>query len=188
MYTIEHIVVMVLSNDKRRELLSHVFAMIKNKQPFEHIIIPEIVNGVYKSMNPLHYACMTDNSEATEWLLKNGADVNFATSDGFTALHWAAMKGHFECLQQLLKIENVIIEPLTVCEWTPLARAIQRLPDVGPDGDTYTRLRSHQLQLCIEVLLQRGSRLDIVGERIGKISILTGASRTFTVCFGKRAI
>ena len=47
-------------------------------------------------------AAMQGDRDAVRSLLKQGADVNAAQSDGMTALHWAAMKDDVEMAKMLL--------------------------------------------------------------------------------------
>ena len=52
--------------------------------------------------NPLMWATQNDQSACVEYLLQRGADVNVATSDGWTALFDAANSGALEAAQQLV--------------------------------------------------------------------------------------
>ena len=47
-------------------------------------------------------AAQAKNAAAVKKLLKDGADVNAATGDGMTALHWAALTGDVELTEMLL--------------------------------------------------------------------------------------
>jgi len=52
---------------------------------------------------PLHYAAMTNNSEAASILLENLAKVDPVDSTGWTPLHWASNNGHLEVALVLRK-------------------------------------------------------------------------------------
>src|SRR3989442_8658160 len=52
--------------------------------------------------SPVADAAMQGDRDATRSLLKQGADVNAAQSDGMTALHWAAVKNDVELARMLL--------------------------------------------------------------------------------------
>ena len=49
---------------------------------------------IYHDRYPLHYAAQDGLSDIIELLLKHGARVNAATSEGYTSLHIAAENGH----------------------------------------------------------------------------------------------
>jgi ankyrin repeat protein len=154
------------------------------------------INTVYKSLTPLHFACLVNKPQAVQWLLDHGADVDFATEDGFTAIHWAAMKGHFDCLRLLLD-RGAKVDPETITEWTPLSRAMQRLPNI--EGDTVVDpVVLGQYEKCIELLLLHGAKLDVVSKRLsnvscygsnrndrGKISVKCTGTRTVSITFGR---
>ncbi len=96
-------------------------------------VTPDNVNYIDKqrSMTLLHTACYYDRPHCVNMLLRCGADVNLSTDDGFTALHWAAMLGHRECVMLLLSEKGVNVNPVSVSGWTPLARAFSRLTPAG---------------------------------------------------------
>jgi hypothetical protein len=127
------------------------------KQPF--VVIPlELLNAVHNSMTPLHLACMSNNPSAVQWLINAGANVDLATCDGFTALHWAAMRGHVCCLELLLKA-NAFADPLSITEWTPLSRAVWRrsFATKAKGDDEYDRLTE-----CMMLLLTYGAQIRLV--------------------------
>lgn len=43
--------------------------------------------------------------EATDLLIKNGADVNTVDNGGFTSLHWSAHNGNFVNLVEVLELK-----------------------------------------------------------------------------------
>ncbi|XP_063234605.1 ankyrin repeat and protein kinase domain-containing protein 1-like [Bacillus rossius redtenbacheri] len=51
---------------------------------------------------PLVYAARWDRLAVLKLLKERGADLNSATSDGETALHWAAWEGHLEVVRYLV--------------------------------------------------------------------------------------
>jgi ankyrin repeat protein len=65
-------------------------------------------------------AAMQGNKDAVRTLLKQGADVNTATADGMTALHWAVQKGDVELAQTLLYAGANVKATTRVGAYTPL--------------------------------------------------------------------
>ncbi|VUZ38661.1 unnamed protein product, partial [Hymenolepis diminuta] len=57
-------------------------------------------------------------------LLSNGGDPLEVTCGGNTALHWAAARGHLECVSGLIEY-GVPLDPMNECEETPLMLAAQ---------------------------------------------------------------
>ncbi len=181
-------------------ILWFVFKAIKNDDPESLGQLKWLVahiDTIYKSLTPLHFACVVNKPWAVKWLLEHGANVDFATEDGFTAVHWAAMKGHHDCLKLLLN-HGAAVDPETITEWTPLSRAIQRLPNVGVDNPNPNDIATlKQYEVCIEILLLHGARLNVVSKRLsnvscyglnkndhGKISVRGMGTNTILVMFG----
>lgn len=65
----------------------NVFAEVKNE----------------KKLNALHISAYHGHAKNVEYFVKLGFDVNEVTKHGETALHLAAMNGHLDCVQSLLK-------------------------------------------------------------------------------------
>ena len=61
---------------------------------------PSILWG--NSEMPLHAAAKIGNIDVLEVLLEHGANVNAQAEDGFSAIHFAAQRGHHDALQFLL--------------------------------------------------------------------------------------
>ena len=57
-------------------------------------------------MMPLHCACWKGQTDATEFLLNNGAQIAESDTSLKTALHWTVQFGHFETLLTLLKVQR----------------------------------------------------------------------------------
>ena len=60
-------------------------------------------------------------------LITAGADVNAADNDGWTPLHWAAYKGHVECVRLLLAAPGIDVNKADKNKkygWTPLIWAV----------------------------------------------------------------
>ena len=74
---------------------------------------------------PVADAAMRGDVEAVRTLIKSGADVNAAQGDGMTALHWAAMDGHADIAEVVLRA-GASVDPLTrLGAYTPLHLAAQ---------------------------------------------------------------
>ncbi|MDR3623121.1 MAG: acyltransferase family protein [Paludisphaera borealis] len=56
-----------------------------------------------RGMTPLLWAALADRAEAAELLIRRGADVNAAASDGGTPLHAAAFLGHEKAVATLIQ-------------------------------------------------------------------------------------
>ncbi|MEP7118263.1 MAG: ankyrin repeat domain-containing protein [Acidobacteriota bacterium] len=71
-------------------------------------------------------AAMRSDAAGVRTLLKSGADVSAAQSDGMTALHWAALNGDLKTMDLLL-VAGAARDALTrVGAYTPLHLASQR--------------------------------------------------------------
>ena len=55
----------------------------------------------------LHFAAESGNLLKTRMLISKKESVNVTDSNGWTPLHYAAMKAHFEVCEELLKTKNV---------------------------------------------------------------------------------
>lgn len=58
--------------------------------------------GNIDGLTALHHACIDDNPELVEFLLKKGADVNCADNEGWSPLHATASCDHIEIARLLL--------------------------------------------------------------------------------------
>lgn len=96
--------------------------------------------------SPVADAAQNGNVEQVRELLRQGADVNAAQSDGLTALHWAAMNNDTE-LAGVLLYAGATVRPLTrVGGYTPLhlaarnghAEVINVLLEAGADANVWT--------------------------------------------------
>jgi ankyrin repeat protein len=69
---------------------------------------------------PVADAAMRGDIDAVRQLLRDGADVNAAQSDGMTALHWAADRGEVEIAEVLLYAGANVGAITRIGEYTPL--------------------------------------------------------------------
>ncbi|XP_065888453.1 ankyrin repeat domain-containing protein 39-like isoform X4 [Dysidea avara] len=102
-----------------------------------------------------HYASRNGHHEVCEALLKGGADVDFQTRGGATALHRAAYMGHMSIVQLLLNHRaNVMLQ----------------------DGDGKTAL--HKSHLVIHTGIKLVAYLTCMHATDSKSSISTNMSQT----------
>ncbi|MYC76044.1 hypothetical protein F4X10_09820 [Candidatus Poribacteria bacterium] len=69
----------------------------------QHIAEGADVNALHFEMPPLTWAAMAGQTEAVQFLLENGADVNTKSRDGGTPLHGAAFFGRTDVAKLLLE-------------------------------------------------------------------------------------
>jgi peptidoglycan/LPS O-acetylase OafA/YrhL len=74
-------------------------------------------------LTPLLWAALADRAEAVELLIRRGADVNFAASDGGTPLHGAAFLG-LETTVRTLVENGAEVNPANKMGQTPLDNAM----------------------------------------------------------------
>src|SRR6516165_373854 len=70
--------------------------------------------------SPVADAAMRGDKDGVRTLLKQGADVNAAMSDGMTALHWAADRGDVDLAGMLLYAGANPNAMTRIGEYTPL--------------------------------------------------------------------
>ena len=129
---------------------------------------------------PLHDAAKSGNLEALSKLLSSGEDVNAADRLGGTALHAAAMHGHDDVVDALLKAEGIAVDKPDRSKLTPLyraavaerARAVKALikagasPRVKKDGESILEKVLHKpAGAVLEALLAGGALPPSGGEK-----------------------
>lgn len=100
--------------------LPAVKAILQNEQAKKFINLPVIaLSDQSESASPLHVACHYGRTEVVEFLLEQGADVNFITGEGASALFFACCSGHTKIVELLLKkLKNNADIVSTVCNGT----------------------------------------------------------------------
>jgi ankyrin repeat protein len=108
--------------------------------------------------SPVADAAMRGDADAVRTLVRQGADVNAAQSDGMTALHWAALNGDVKILDVLL-VAGAGTESLTrVGGYTPLhlassrgnAPAVARLLEAGSKPKAVTATGVQPIHLAAQ--------------------------------------
>ena len=96
--------------------------------------------------SPVADAAERGDLEAVRALLRDGADVNTAQSDGMTALHWAASRNDAEIARTLLYAGATVRATTRLGGYTPLhlasragsAEVAKQILEAGADANVYT--------------------------------------------------
>ena len=138
-------------------------------------------------------AAMHKDVDGVRTLLKGGADVSTAQSDGMTALHWAALNGDLETMDVLL-LAGATREALTrVGAYTPLhlasqrghGAAVARLLAAGAKAGPVTSTGVQPLHLAAEsgdveavkALLDSGAEINVVDTTHGRTPLVFAVSK-----------
>ena len=138
-------------------------------------------------------AAMHKDVDGVRTLLKGGADVSTAQSDGMTALHWAALNGDLETMDVLL-LAGATREALTrVGAYTPLhlasqrghGAAVARLLAAGAKAGPVTSTGVQPLHLAAEsgdveavkALLDSGAEINAVDTTHGRTPLVFAVSK-----------
>ncbi len=138
-------------------------------------------------------AAMRRDVDGVRTLLRSGADVSAAQSDGMTALHWAALNGDLKTMDVLL-VAGAAREALTrVGAYTPLhlaserghGAAVARLLEAGAKPGPVTSTGVQPLHLAaqagdveaVKALLDRGAAIDAVDTTHGRTPLVFAVSK-----------
>ena len=105
-----------------------------------------VVGAAGPSDSPVADAAERGDLEAVRELLRNGADVNTAQSDGMTALHWAATRDDVEIARTLIYAGATVRATTRLGGYTALhlaaragsAGAAERILEAGADPNVFT--------------------------------------------------
>ncbi|EAY21792.1 hypothetical protein TVAG_238180 [Trichomonas vaginalis G3] len=92
----------------------------------QHYLIqnPQLIQSCFDRVGyPLHCAVFNDRTEAVEYLIKKGADVNQQGALGQTPLHYAVQGDVVEIFNLLLKAPNIVIDSEDYAGDTPFVVA-----------------------------------------------------------------
>ncbi|XP_047130616.1 putative ankyrin repeat protein RF_0381 isoform X5 [Hydra vulgaris] len=78
-----------------------------------------------QGLSALHIAARYNQPDCVIVLLENGADANKKDNFGFQACHDASLKGHYECLYNILKYQKFPVSVKDLDYITPMFYAIQ---------------------------------------------------------------
>ncbi len=152
-----------------------------------------VARAMAAAESPVADAAMKNDATGVRGLLKGGADVNAAQSDGMTALHWAALNGDLATMDLLLTA-GATRESLTrVGAYTPLhlasqrghAAAVARLLDAGAKVAPFTATGVQALHLAaqagdvaaVKALLDKGADIDATDKTHGRTAAVFAVSK-----------
>lgn len=107
---------------KKRHLPA-VISLFKAAETTGKKIDIEYKNGE-SGMTALHAAVIKGDTALVKLLLKNGANCNAKTNEGYTALHYAAEYNRLEIMHTLIMQEHLDINPAASKDATPLHFAV----------------------------------------------------------------
>ncbi len=126
--------------------------------------------------SPVADAAERGDLEAVRALLRDGADVNTAQSDGMTALHWAASRNDAEVARTLLYAGATVRATTRLGGYTPLhlasragsAEVAEQILKAGADPNVYTTTGVSALHFAadadapevVAVLAAHGAQVD----------------------------
>src|SRR5574337_1866696 len=84
----------------------------------------EDIDAIHAGMTPLMWATQLKSPEMSEALVGAGADADYATDDGETALHVESFEASNECVRALLR-HGADVNAMTDLGKTPLMNAAQ---------------------------------------------------------------
>ncbi|TAK58171.1 MAG: ankyrin repeat domain-containing protein, partial [Bacteroidetes bacterium] len=92
----------VKAKDKQRMNALHYAAAVGSLDMVKYFVEEQkldVKSEASEAVTPLHVAASMDKPEIVEYLLLNGAKLDAKTSEGFTALHYAAQNGNFDLVK-----------------------------------------------------------------------------------------
>jgi len=141
---------------------------------------------------PVADAAESGDHETLRALLSDGADVNTATGDGMSALHWAAERGDVAMAQQLLYAGANVDATTRLAGYTPLllaaqsghGRMIEALLDAGSDPADATSTGATALMFAaasgseygVQQMLARGAEIDRAESTGGQTALMFAAA------------
>ncbi len=75
-------------------------------------------------LNPLLWACITDDLEVARRAVEAGADLERTTRFDGVGIHPAAEKGYVELTRYLATLPDMNVNHTNLCGWTPLLEAV----------------------------------------------------------------
>lgn len=102
-------------------------------------------------------ACDYAQLAQVKMLIKAGANINFQTARGFSAVHMVAQLARYEILQVLLD-NGALVTLRDDSDHTPLHRAC--MPFLGRESEAPERVLRGGAD-CVKLLLDRGARTDV---------------------------
>jgi len=141
--------------------------------------------------SPVADAAERGDLEAVRMLLRDGADVNGAQSDGTTALHWAAMNDDVQIVEVLLYAGATVKPTTRLGGYTPLHLAgrnghgdvVRALLEGGADANGFTNTGVTSLHFAaqansaesIRTLVEHGAEVDARDSRSNRTPLMFAA-------------
>ncbi|HZR26386.1 MAG TPA: ankyrin repeat domain-containing protein [Vicinamibacterales bacterium] len=137
-------------------------------------------------------AAMTGNKDQVKALLKDGADVNTATGDGMTALHYAVVKHDVDLAKMLLYAGANVKATTRIGGYTPLliaardgdAPLIDTLLGAGADPNSTTTNGTTALMFAaasgrvdaVKALIAKGANVNVAEPQKGETALTFAAA------------
>jgi ankyrin repeat protein len=143
--------------------------------------------------SPIADAAMREDIDAVRSLLREGAAVNVAQSDGMTALHWAAELGNVELVRLLVDAGADLEAPTRIGDLTPLhigaevgqSGTVRALLEAGANAESRNANGSAPLHFAamsgsveaVVALADHGADVNLREAKWGQTPLMFAASR-----------
>lgn len=193
---IESKTLLLVQSDKQRQLDKHLIMAVDDcsQQAVEKLLLeganPNAQScGEWSGIPALVIACRKSNPVIVGLLLQHGANPNFIDTNGWQAIHWAAMYGNAKCVDLLIKFgadvnalstedDTHIVSPLlNACDHAKHESILLLLenkadPNLNLDGNSPLHSLIHEYAQTgkaqkpaildsVKILLEHGASLEV---------------------------